>query len=112
MNLWVGEITAKYEPILREANWFFICAHSLFNLLRRKFCTYKAKMIQSLRDFKPRYKNKIYSGHALSRTPTGPAKNGIFKILAFYKALGKPNAAFTSVLTLGYLKCNTRKKMY
>ena len=78
-------------------------------------------MIQSLRDFKPRYKNKIYSGHAFSRTPTGPAKkfeianvrdNGIFKILAFYKALGKPNTAFSSVLTLGNLKCNTRKKMY
>ena len=50
-----------------------------------------------------------HSGHPLSRTPTGPAKKfkianvrdcGKFKILAFYKALGKPNTVFTSALTL------------
>ena len=63
----------------------------------------------------------MYSGHPLSRTLTGPAKkfeivnvwdNGNFKTLAFYKAFGKPNTVFTSVLTLGSLKCNAREKIY
>ena len=62
-----------------------------------------------------------YSGHPLSRIPTGPAKkfekanvrdSGKFKILALYKALGKPNTVFTSVLTLVSLKGNSREKIY
>ena len=64
-----GEITAKmrnHQTIcqccarLMCNNWFFICTHSLFSLLRRKLCIYKTNMIQSLVDFKPRYKNKTY----------------------------------------------------
>ena len=56
----------------------------------------------------------------LSRTPTGPAKkfevanvrdSGKFKILAFCKALGKPNTIFTSVLTLVSLNGNRREKI-
>ena len=63
----------------------------------------------------------MYSGHPLTRTPTGPTKkfdianvrdNGNFKTLAFYKAFGKPNTVFTSVLTLGSLKGNAREKIY
>ena len=34
----------------------------------------------------------------------------MFKILAFYKLLGKPNTVFTSVLTLISLKGNRREK--
>ena len=60
-------------------------------------------------------------GYPLSPTPTGLAKNfeianvrdsGKFKILAFYKALGKPNTIFTSVLTLISLKGSRREKIY
>ena len=56
----------------------------------------------------------------LSRTPTGPAKkfgvanvgdSGKFKILAFCKALGKPDTIFTSVLTLVSLIGNRREKI-
>ena len=59
-----------------------------------------------------------YSGHPLSRTPTGPGKmfeianiwdSGKFKILAFYKALDKPNTVFTPVLTLISLEIGERK---
>ena len=59
-----------------------------------------------------------YSGHPSSRTPTGPWKkfeigniwdNGKFKILAFYKALDKPNTVFTPVLTLVSLAIGERK---
>ena len=59
-----------------------------------------------------------YSGHPLSRTPTGLAKkfeianvrdSGKFKILAFYKALDKPNTVFTPVLTLVSLAIGERK---
>ena len=55
-----------------------------------------------------------YNEHSLSRTFTGPAKksyivkgrdSGKFKILVFYKELGKPNTVFTSVL-------NRRENMY
>ena len=52
-----------------------------------------------------------YSEHLLSRTPTAKRleitnvrDGGKFKILAFYKALGKPNTVFTFVLTLEGLK--------
>ena len=34
------------------------------------------------------------------------------KILAFHKALGKPNTVFTFVLTLVNLKGNRREKIY
>ena len=60
----------------------------------------------------------IYSGHPPSRTSTGLAKkfeianvrdSGKFKILAFYKALNKPNSVFTSVLTLVSLTIGERK---
>ena len=63
----------------------------------------------------------LYSGHRLSRTPTGLAKkiemaniqdSRKFKILAFYKALGKPNTLFTSVLTLVTLKGDWKEKIY
>ena len=62
-----------------------------------------------------------YSGHPLSRTPTGPAKrfeivnvrdSGKSKFFAFYKALGKPNTVFTPVLTLVSLQDNRREKIY
>ena len=56
-----------------------------------------------------------YSGHPLFRTPAGPAKKFEItenpKILAFYKALGKRNTVFTSVLTFVSLKGNRREKM-
>ena len=35
-----------------------------------------------------------------------------FKILAFYKALGKPNTVFTSALTLVTLKGDWKEKIY
>ena len=38
--------------------------------------------------------------------------SGKFKILAFYKALGKPNTVFTSVLTLVTLKGDWKEKIY
>ena len=38
--------------------------------------------------------------------------SGKFKVLAFYKALGKPSTVFTFVLTLISLKGNKREKIY
>ena len=60
-----------------------------------------------------------YSGHPLSQPLTGPAKkleipnvrdSRKFKIIAFYKTLGKPNTAFTSALTLVSLNVIVERK--
>ena len=60
-----------------------------------------------------------YSGHPLSQPLTGPAKkleipnvrdSGKFKIIVFYKTLGKPNTAFTSALTLVSLNVIVERK--
>ena len=62
-----------------------------------------------------------YSRHPLSQTPTGLAKkfeianvrdSGRYKIVDFYKALGKPNTVFNYLLTLVSLKGNRREKIY
>ena len=78
------------------------------------------RLVQNRLIFWGYWNTKKYSGYALSRTPTGPAKIfeivnvraiGKLKILAFNKALGKPNIVFTSVLTLINVKGHRRDKV-